>query len=98
MFLKDEKELVGVVDLVLNGSRFKIRFPQQNVMVIVVLEGVRCLPNEGNYQQCSEDALLFSKANAFQRDAAFELKKVDQKGVFHAKMWIHKKDYALSLL
>ena len=44
-FIKDERNLTGVVDLVLNGSRFKMRFNNQHVMVIMVLEGVRCLPN-----------------------------------------------------
>ena len=44
-FIKDEKHLTGVIDLVLNGSRFKMRFNQQHVMAIMVLEGVRCLPN-----------------------------------------------------
>ena len=45
-FLKDENYLTGTVELVLNGSRFKVRFHQQNVLAIVVLDGVRCLPNE----------------------------------------------------
>lgn len=44
-FIKDEAHVTGVVDLVLNGSRFKIRFHNQHVMAIMVLEGVRCLPN-----------------------------------------------------
>lgn len=46
-FLKDEPFLSGVIELVLNGSRFKVRFNQQHVMAIVVIDGVRCLPNEG---------------------------------------------------
>jgi hypothetical protein len=46
-FLKDATIINGVVDLVLNGSRFKVRFNNQHVLAIVVLEGVRCLPNEG---------------------------------------------------
>lgn len=44
-FIKDEKNVTGVVDLVLNGSRFKIRFNQQHILAIMVLDGVRCLPN-----------------------------------------------------
>lgn len=46
-FLSDEPHLTGVTELVLNGSRFKVRFNQQHVMAILVLDGVRCLPNEG---------------------------------------------------
>lgn len=52
-FIKDEKNLTGVVDLVLNGSRFKMRFNNQHVLAIMVLEGVRCLPNEGNFAKAS---------------------------------------------
>ena len=44
-FLTDDEHLTGVVDLVLNGSRFKVRFNHQHVMAIMVLDGVRCLPN-----------------------------------------------------
>jgi hypothetical protein len=36
-FIKDEKALTGVIDLVLNGSRFKMRFNQQPVLAIMVL-------------------------------------------------------------
>ena len=45
-FIKDDTKH-AVIDLVLNGSRFKMRFNSQNVLAIMVLEGVRCLPNEG---------------------------------------------------
>jgi staphylococcal nuclease domain-containing protein 1 len=67
-FLKDEKTLTGVIDLVLNGSRFKVRFNQQSILAIMVLEGVRCLPNEGAFAKASEEALQYSKLHANQRD------------------------------
>lgn len=35
-----------MVDLVLNGSRFKVRLDKQNTYIILLLEGVRCLPND----------------------------------------------------
>jgi hypothetical protein len=40
--------------LVLNGSRFKVRFNNQPVMAVVVLDGVRALPNEGDFKKISE--------------------------------------------
>lgn len=64
----------------------------------MVLDGVRCLPNEGPFQKVSEEALIFSKENAQQRDVKIELKRVDQKGIFHGKIYINKKDYAIDLL
>ena len=97
-FIKDERNLTGVVDLVLNGSRFKMRFNQQRVMVIMVLEGVRCLPNEPAFVKASEEALQYSKLHANQHDVEIELKSVDPKGVFHGKIFINKKDYALELI
>lgn len=36
-FLKDATVVNGVIDLVLNGSRFKVRFNNQHVLAIVVL-------------------------------------------------------------
>lgn len=36
-FLKDEKKLTGVVEFVLNGSRFKIRMHQQSCYIILVV-------------------------------------------------------------
>lgn len=97
-FLQDQPHLTGVTELVLNGSRFKVRFNQQHVMAILVLDGVRCLPNEGEYMKCSEDALQFSKMNALQRDFQIKLKRVDQKGIYHGTILINKKDYALDLI
>lgn len=42
-----KKNPTGVIDLVLNGSRFKVRFNQNSVLAVMVLDGVRALPNEG---------------------------------------------------
>lgn len=97
-FLKDEAHLSGVIELVLNGSRFKVRFHQQNVMAILVLDGVRCLPNDGEYAKVSEEALNFSKANYLQRDFEVRLKRVDIKGVYHGIVTVGKKDVAADLL
>jgi staphylococcal nuclease domain-containing protein 1 len=97
-FLKDERNLTGTIDIVLNGSRFKVRFNNQPVMVVMVLDGVRALPNEGEFQKISEEALQYSKANALQRDVEVELSKVDLKGVFQGTINVNKKDYALELL
>lgn len=67
-FLQDDQNLIGVVEIVLNGSRFKVRFTHQNLMAICVLDGVRSLPNEGDFKKVSQEALIYSKINANQRD------------------------------
>jgi len=97
-FLKDEKRLSGVVEVVLNGSRLKIRMHQQSCYIILVLEGIRCLPNEGEFKKWSQEALEYSKENISQHDVDIELSKIDKKGIFHGTIYIDRKNYALELL
>jgi len=59
-FLKEFKRLSGVVELVLNGSRMKVRVNEQSCYVLLLLDGVRCLPNDKNltdYDTWSNKAL-----------------------------------------
>lgn len=42
--------------------------------------------------------MQYSKLHANQRDIEIELKSVDLKGIFHGKIFINKRDYALELL
>jgi len=42
--------------------------------------------------------LNFSKTNALQRDCDIKIKRVDLKGVYHAEIFINKKDWAAELL
>jgi staphylococcal nuclease domain-containing protein 1 len=63
-----------------------------------VLEGIRCLPNEGEYKKWSQEALEFSKENISQRDVEIELSKIDKRGIFHGTVYLDKKNYALELL
>lgn len=97
-FLQEEQNLTGVVEIVLNGSRFKIRFNEQHVMAIVVLDGVRCLSNEGQFTKISQEALNFSRRNFLQRDCEIKLRRVDLKGVYHAVITSNKSDFAEQLL
>lgn len=46
----------------------------------------------------SEEALQYSKLHINQRDVDIELKSVDLKGIFHGKVFVSKKDYAIELL
>lgn len=68
-------------------------------MAIVVLDGVRCLPNEEQFTKISEEALTYSKHNALQRDVEIKIKRVDMKGIYHAHLFFHnKRDLAVDLL
>lgn len=60
----DAGKVNGVIELVLNGSRFKIRVNEFNCYLMFVLQGVRCLPNDENfpgYDVWSNRALNYTK-------------------------------------
>ncbi|CAD8162146.1 unnamed protein product [Paramecium pentaurelia] len=98
--LRTLRKLSGVVELVLNGSRLKLRFQEQNYTSIVVLAGVKCLPNEQNlpdYQKFSNIALQYVKENALQRDVDIELTSIDKKGIFHGHVFLGKQRINLGL-
>jgi len=48
-YIKNEKEVNGVVELVLNGSRFKIRIDAFKCFMIVKLQGIKTLQFDKNY-------------------------------------------------
>jgi staphylococcal nuclease domain-containing protein 1 len=63
-FLKSEKRISGVVDLVLNGCRLKVRVAQNNSLNLFLLQGIKCLPNDPNFpefQKFSNLALQYAK-------------------------------------
>lgn len=100
-FLKEEKKLTGVVELVLNGSRFKLRINQQNCYILFVLNGIKCMPNDPNDpvgSQYSQQALQYSKSNLLQRDADIDLDQIDKRGVFHGNLFVNKQNFAVELL
>lgn len=87
---ESNKRYHGVIEAVINGSRFKVRISEQNTLVWFVLEGVRCLPNDENYNnfpKWSSKALEFSRDNMYQRDIDFTLATVDKKGVLHGTVY-----------
>lgn len=89
------------MDLVLNGSRFKVRLVNQQTYIIFTLHGVRCLPNDSNVKtsaEISQKALLYSKENLLQRDVELEFDSVDTIGAICGTMTLNKKNYALNLI
>lgn len=98
--LKSFRKLSGVIELILNGSRMKVRFHEQNYSSIILLCGVRCLPNEQNmpdYQKFSNIALQYMKEHALQREVDIELESVDKKGVYHGHLILSKSKVNLGL-
>ncbi len=62
--LKEGGKLTGVIELVLNGSRFKVRVNELKCQIIFLLSGIRCLPNDKNmpnFEVWSGQALNYSK-------------------------------------
>lgn len=62
------KNLSGVVELILNGSRFKVRVNEFSRYIMLVLSNVRCIPLDDNfkgYDVWSNKALEYSKKRVF---------------------------------
>lgn len=100
-FIQGEKKLSGVVELILNGSRFKLRLNSHNSYLIFALQGIKCLPNDSNiqdYAEFSNKALLYSKENLLQRDVEVEIESCDNKGTILGNIILGKKNYSLNLL
>ena len=100
-FIQGEKRMSGVVELILNGSRFKLRLNAHSTHIIFVLQGVKCLQNDPNvkeFQEYSNLALNYSKENLLQRDVEVEVEACDNKGNILGSIILNKKNYALSLL
>lgn len=91
----------GVVELVLSGSRYKVRLNAHNSYIILALQGIKCLPNDANikdYAEISNKALLYAKENLLQRDVELEIDTVDQRGTILGSIILAKKNFSLNLL
>jgi staphylococcal nuclease domain-containing protein 1 len=100
-FNASEKKIPAVVDLVLNGSRFKVRLINQQTSIIFTLHGVRCLPNDSNVKasaEISQKALQYSKENLLQRDVEAEFDSVDATGAICGTLTLNKKNYGVNLI
>ena len=93
--------MAGVVELVLSGSRYKVRLNAQSTYIILALQGIKCLPNDANikdYQDISNKALTFAKENILQRDVEVEIDAVDNRGTLLGSIIFGKKNFAVTLL
>lgn len=100
-FNQNEKRVPAIVELVLSGSRYKVRLLTQQTYIIFALQGVRTFPNDTNvksYAENSAKALLFSKENLLQRDVELEFESFDNNGAICGSITLNKKNYAVSLL
>jgi len=94
--LKDHKKLTGVVELILNGSKMKVRVNEQSCQLILLLKGIRCLPNDNNfpdYELWSNKALKFSKEHLLQRDISLTIDSVDKKSFYIGSVMLGKQDF-----
>lgn len=48
-FLKKEKDIDGVIELVISGSKFKVRLVKFNCYVMIKLQGIKTLPFDKNF-------------------------------------------------
>jgi len=92
----------GVVQHVVNGARFKVLIPRQSCVVAFALSGIRC-PTTGRRdgepgEPYGEDAYLFTRDKCLQHDVELEITGQDKIGTMIGKLWLHRKDHAVTLL
>jgi len=100
-YIKNEKTVMGVVELVLNGSRYKVRLDQFNCYVMVKLQAVKTLmydPNYPEYQVWSNAAKEYAKDNILQRDIRLDIATCDRRGNFIANIMMGKNNFTHDLL
>ncbi|KNC80272.1 hypothetical protein SARC_07366 [Sphaeroforma arctica JP610] len=91
----------GVVDYVINASRFKLYVPKDNIMVVFLLAGIN-VPRTGRKGEESEpyaeDASRYIKDNALQHDVQFTVESQDRMGNFIGSAYVNGLNLALALV
>ena len=100
--MKEEKlPLEGLIEAVLSGSRLKVRIIKHNIIILILLNGIKCLPNDENmkeYLKYSTEALNYTVENILQREVIIELDSLDTKCIFTGSIFNSKRNYSETLL
>lgn len=86
---KNKRDLQGVVEAILSGSRVKLRFEEAGCFVAFAMDGVRCLeknPNMPDHEKWAKKAIEYTRSRINQRDVAFELESIDKGGSLHGQL------------
>jgi staphylococcal nuclease domain-containing protein 1 len=88
----------GVVEWVINPTRFKVLLPKEKTLVLISLAGVRT-PRSDADPTTDANALKHAKLVALQRECQIELVGIqDKAGALLANVRVNKADVAVSLL
>ena len=92
----------GVVEYCINGARFKIFLPSEDVVIAFGLAHVRAPRHDSRNPAASEpfgeESLLFSRRTLMHRDVKLEIETTDKRGTFIGNLFIKKTNHAVSLL
>ncbi|KAI8872635.1 hypothetical protein GQ42DRAFT_161125 [Ramicandelaber brevisporus] len=95
-------KLGGVVEHVINGSRFRISIPKEKISILFALSGVRAprvaTASTAASEPLGAESLEFTVNRCLQRDVEVEFDGVDKAGAFLGTLWIKGENHALSLL
>eukprot|EP01088_Endostelium_zonatum_P017397 TRINITY_DN5116_c0_g2_i1.p1 TRINITY_DN5116_c0_g2~~TRINITY_DN5116_c0_g2_i1.p1 ORF type:complete len:1026 (-),score=327.77 TRINITY_DN5116_c0_g2_i1:45-3122(-) len=107
------KELDGVVEYVISGNRFKVALPNENAVIILVLDGVKApaLPRKTTElkdgkevvkdipgEPFSAEALNYSRSLCHQQDVRISVDRQDKAGAFIGYMFKGDQNVAELLL
>eukprot|EP00316_Scyphosphaera_apsteinii_P007722 CAMPEP_0119344144 /NCGR_PEP_ID=MMETSP1333-20130426/106819_1 /TAXON_ID=418940 /ORGANISM="Scyphosphaera apsteinii, Strain RCC1455" /LENGTH=892 /DNA_ID=CAMNT_0007356571 /DNA_START=39 /DNA_END=2717 /DNA_ORIENTATION=- len=95
--LQRQGKVRAVVQFVVNGARFKLTVPKDNLLISFVCVGLRCRAcarrdgsgTEG--EPFGDEALLFTRSHCFQRDVEIEVESVDKAGNFLGSLFLPDK-------
>jgi len=92
----------ATVQYVVNGARFKLLLPKDNLLIGFACVGLRCpacARRDGPGEPFGDEALAFTRAQCFQRDLEIEVEAVDKAGCFLGSLYLpDKRNLGVALL
>jgi len=95
----------ATVQFVVNGARFKLTLPKENLLITFSLVGLRCPAcarrdgGGGDGEPFGDEAYAFTRGLAFQRDVEIEVEAVDKGGAFLGSLFLpDKRNLGVALL
>jgi len=103
--LQRHGKMRAVVQYVVNGARFKLTLPKENVLISFVCVGLRCpacARRDGAgaaAEPFGDEALAFTRHHCFQRDVEVEIEALDKTGSFLGSLFLpDKRNHGVLLL
>jgi len=94
----------AIVQYVVNGARFKLMIPKDNLLIGFACVGMRCpqcarRDGTGDGEPYGDEAHAFTRSQCFQRELEVEIESVDKAGCFMGSLYLpDKRNLGVALL